>query len=298
MKLFITGANGYLGEFLTQYALDAGHKVTTLTRRPHVVANTSNMVLSLYDKDALKELLKDQDVVIHLAAIAHNAEKKTKAKSDLYRQVNVENTLILARAAKAAGIKRFIFMSSVKVNGERTTGRPFVATDIPQPEDDYGRSKWAAEQALKELFADGSVELVIIRAPLIWGGRVKGNLALIARLLKLGIPLPFRAIANKRDIVSCQNLCNLVLCATAHPMASGLTLMVSDGISRSTEEIVGLVARQMGIRPKLISVPIGILVCFSRLPLLGGHFQKLIGDLEIDISDTINSLQWHPESNC
>lgn len=293
MKICITGANGYIGQYLTTMMRDAGHSVTTLTRRPYYVANTQNKVLEHYDLTVLIDLLADQDAVIHLAALAHQI--KNKSHELLYQQINVDNTLCLASAAKVAQVKRFIFMSSIKVNGEQTGARPFTSFDMPSPEDGYGRSKWVAEQALKKLLADGSTEIVIVRSPLVWGGVMKGNLALLEKSLKLGIPLPFKNVKNKRDIVSCSNLCELISLLLVHPAAGGKTFLVSDGISRSTAQIVNLIANQLGVKARLISVPQTMVKWASRLPLSKGVIGKLIGNLEIDIEATKEILRWRPK---
>lgn len=295
MKILITGANGYLGQFLVPRVLAVGHEVTTLTRRQYSHANTHNEMMAEYDSKILSSILVGQDVVVHLAAFAHQAKRASPEIEARYHQINVVNTMRLAVAAKMAGVKRFIFISSVKVNGERTTVRPFTANDVPAPEDAYGRSKWAAEQELTHLFEDGVTELVIVRPPLIWGGVPKGNLALLKRLLELGIPLPFKSINNKRDLVSRENLCDLIVCVLSHPSAAWRTFLVSDGIARSTADISALVAQQVGIRPRLFSVGSHVLVWVSRLPFLQNTFDKLIGNLEVDISDTVKTLDWKPQ---
>lgn len=296
MKVFITGANGYIGQYLTKTARDTGHSVTTLTRKPYPIPDTHNRVSKNNNHEELTEFLKEQNIIVHLAAYAHQSTKSSPGIEHLYQQVNVKNTLQIARAAKQVGVKRFIFISSIKVNGERTDGRPFKSSDTPNPEDAYGRSKYAAEQELKILFSDGDTELVIIRPPLVWGGNMKGNLAFLEKLIKWHIPLPFKSIKNSRSVVSCANLCALILHVLEHPAAKGQVFMVSDDANRSTAQIITLIANQIGVHPLLIPCPVVLLKALYKFKPTKRICEKLIGNLEVDITATKEILQWSPKN--
>jgi nucleoside-diphosphate-sugar epimerase len=295
MKVLVTGANGYLGRALCPVLLARGHAITTLTRQPWLLPGTTNHLFLKDDKARLDEALLGQEVIIHLAALAHQAGQETPAMRSRYWSVNVEQTKVLAQAAVKAGVKRFIYISSIKVNGESTSSAPYRYDDAPRPEDLYGQSKWAAEQMLRELLAGTDTELVIIRPPLIWGGAVKGNLALLQALVRFKVPLPFGRIQNRRDLVSLDNLCSLINVVIAHPKAAGKTLLVSDGLARTTADIIKLVAANAGKKANIVNCPLWVLRLLNRLPVIGGRLQKLTGNLAVDIAPTCELLNWQPE---
>jgi nucleoside-diphosphate-sugar epimerase len=294
MNVVVTGANGYLGSALCPLLVERGHSVATVTRQPWVLQGATNHPIAWNNHAEIHRCLQGQEVVIHLAALAHQAGKETAAKEALYWLVNVEQTKVLAQAAIESGIKRFIYISSIKVNGESTTTVPYRFDSPPAPEDLYGRSKWAAEQMLQDLCAGTATELVVVRPPLIWGGTMKGNLALLQKWVRWGIPLPFGAIKNKRDLVSLNNLCDLIELVVQHPKAVGHTLLVSDGITRSTAEIIRLVSQARS--PNLLRCPSWIFNGLTNLPAVGKTFRKLTANLEVDISPTCELLGWHPRS--
>lgn len=290
MNLLVTGANGYLGRYLCPVLIAAGHNLATLTRKEWLEPQVKNYVWAF----GLQPAVQGVEVVIHLAALAHQVGRQSPETEALYYSVNVEQTRQLARAALAEGVKRFIYVSSIKVNGEATSESPYRYDSPPQPEDSYGRSKWAAEQALHELFDGSPTELVIIRPPLIWGGEMKGNLALLQKWARWRLPLPFGSIQNRRDLVSLQNLCNLIALVITHPQAGGQTLLVSDGVARTTADIVRLVT-EPGVGPALIiPCPAWVFKLFTRFPLIGGRLKKLGGNLEVDITPTCELLGWSP----
>lgn len=291
LKLLITGANGYIGQALVARTLNAGHSVSTLTRRPFDVEATKNFVAQ-YKEEELLLPLAGQDVVVHLAAKAHQSKSNSDAVRSDYYQVNVENTLALARAALSAGVKRFIFVSSIKVNGECTRGRPFRAEDIPAPEDIYGQTKWQAEQELRNLLNGTATELVIVRPPLVWGGELKGNLKLLARLIRWHIPLPFASVNNRRSLVSLDNLCNLLVACLTVPDLNMQVLLVSDGVARTTAQITQLLGESIGIKPWLVSCPAWVFKLIRCLPGGESVVAKLVSDLELDISATSRLTGW------
>ncbi len=294
MNVLVTGANGYLGRALCPFLVESGHSITTLTRQPWSLSGAKNHPAALDDGATLRTYLQEQDVVIHLAALAHQAGQATEAMRNLYWSINVEQTKKLAISALEAGVKRFIYISSIKVNGESTTITPYRFDSRPTPEDLYGCSKWAAEQMLHELFAGSVAELVVIRPPLIWGGHMKGNLALLQKLVRWRIPLPFGAINNRRDLVSLDNLCDLINLVIQHPKAAGQTLLVSDGVARTTADIIRLVAASEQRSANIVSCPQWAFTALSHMPIIGGKIKKLTGNLAVDISPTCELLGWQP----
>jgi len=212
-----------------------------------------------------------------------------------YRKVNVEGTLNLARQAVAAGVRRFVFLSSIKVNGEATAmGKPFQASDEPAPEDAYGVSKLEAEQGLMNLVAETDMEVVIIRPTLVYGPGVKGNFASMVKLVDKGVPLPLGAIHNKRSLVGIHNLIDLIIRCIDHPAAANQVLLASDGEDLSTTQLLRRVGRALGKAPRLIPVPPGLLQVGATLLGKKAMAQRLLGSLQVDISETRKLLDWKP----
>ena len=199
----------------------------------------------------------------------------------------------IAKLAVAANIPRIIYISSIKVNGNSTQNRPpFVADEIPQPSDDYGHSKLASELIFKKHLANTTTELVIIRPPLVYGRHNKGNLQSLEKLIGLGLPLPFANLHNKRDLVSVENLCALISLAVTHPNAAHQTFLVSDGVTRSTPEIVQLLANFQNKNVRFFKVPNWIYTALKKYrPQIN---ERLAGDLQVDIAKTQSCLDWSP----
>lgn len=294
MRLVVTGANGYVGRALCPLLVAQGHAVITLTRAPFELEGTSNRIIRWQQEEQVRACLQGQEGIIHLAALAHQAGRSDVATEALYMAVNLEQTRRLATLALELGVRRFIYISSIKVNGEATFGTPYRFDSPAAPQDIYGRSKWAAEQALHQLLDGTTTELVIIRPPLIWGGLMKGNLALLQRLVTMGVPLPFAGWQNRRDLVSLDNLCDLIAVVLSHQGAAGQTLMVSDGKARSTADIIRLISSGLEAQPKLIHCPHWVLKALARCPGLGSKLDKLMGSLEVDIQPTCKQLGWQP----
>jgi len=292
MKIAVTGANGFVGKHLLaalhdQYILAIG--------RTHVdnVDHFLTADLSLLPK--IEDSLKGIDVVIHCAARAHIMSDKALNPLLEYRSVNVEGTLNLAKQAAQAGVKRFIYLSSIKVNGESTIDKsPFTYMDEPNPEDAYGVSKLEAEVGLSVLAKSTGLEVVIIRSPLVYGPGVKGNLATMLNILKKGIPLPLGRVCNKRSLVSVFNLVDLIITCIDHPKAANQTFLVSDGHDLSSTELLHQLGKAIGRPSILFPVPFTVMVFFAKLLGKKSITDRLFGSLQVDIRHTCKTLDWLP----
>jgi nucleoside-diphosphate-sugar epimerase len=212
-----------------------------------------------------------------------------------YRKVNVDGTLNVARHALEVGVKRFLFVSSIKVNGEHTPpGRPFTEEAAPAPEDPYGISKYEAERELQALCAETGMELVIIRPPLVYGPGVKGNFASMIRLMEKGLPLPLGAVRNKRSLVALDNLVDLIVTCVDSPAAANQVFLAADGQDISTTELLRNVANAMGKPARLLPVPSGLLMLGASLFGKKAVAKRLLGSLQVDISKARELLGWQP----
>lgn len=234
-------------------------------------------------------------VVVHCAARVHVMSDTANDSLDEFRRVNVDGTLNLARQAAASGVRRFIFISSIKVNGEATyAGRSFGPSDTPAPEDPYGISKLEAERGLMQLADETSMEVVIIRPPLVYGPGVKGNFASLIKLMGKGLPLPLGAIYNKRSLVGIDNLVDLIIRCIDHPAAANQVFLAGDGEDLSTTELLRGLAEAIGSPARLIPVPAGLLSLGATFLGKRAVAQRLLGSLQVDISKTRNLLGWEP----
>lgn len=297
MKVLVTGASGFLGAHLCA-TLNSNPLVqlTPCVRKVSATDYDSAAVIPSIDSETVwKDALAGQDVVIHAAARAHIMKDEVVDPLAEYRRINVDGTLNLARQAADAGVKRFIFISSIKVNGEQTPlGQPFTPDDTPAPEDAYGISKSEAEQGLQEIASSTEMEVVIIRPPLVYGPGVKGNFASMISVVRRGIPIPFGAISNKRSLVGIDNLIDLIVTCIDHPNAANEIFLASDGRDLSTTQLLQGVARAMDRPSRLIPIPGSILsFCAS---LIGKRVvaQRLLGSLQVDISKNREILGWEP----
>lgn len=296
-KIMLTGASGFVGSrLLFELKNSARFETVGLCRRLPQGANkpTSYAVGDLEQAD-LSDLIRGTDVLIHAAARAHIMTDEMADPLAEYRRVNVDGTLNLARQTVAAGVKRFVFISSIKVNGEATVrGKAFYADGVPAPEDAYGQSKLEAEQGLMKLAAETGIEVVIIRPPLVYGPGVKGNFASMIKLVEKGLPLPLGAINNKRSLVGIDNLVDLVIRCIDHPAAANQVFLAGDGEDLSTTELLRGVGKAMGKSARLIPVPVGVLQFGATLLGKQTMAQRLLGSLQVDISKTCQLLDWKP----
>lgn len=296
-SILVTGANGFVGRALCPALEHAGHRVRRGVRRPRDAAR-DDAITPIGDIDAStdwSQALSGIDVVIHLAGRAHVMHETLAADAvrSAYFSTNADGTETLARSAAAAGARRIVFVSSIKVNGESTSGTPYRESDPPQPLDDYGRSKLEAERRLAAVARDTGIEHVIVRPPLVYGPGVKGNLARLIEIVERGIPLPFGAIDNRRSLIGLTNLVSVLRICAEHPAAAGKTFLLSDGRDVSTAELVHLIAAAMNRRARLVPVPASWLRAFARLTG-SGALARLTGSLQIDSSLIRACTGWQP----
>nr|WP_314898898.1 SDR family oxidoreductase [uncultured Deefgea sp.] len=290
--LLITGSNGFLGAALCTFLNDIKIDYQSVSRRGYAGS------ISVGNIDAhtqWSEALRDIDVIVHTAARVHVMNDASLDPLAEFRKVNVEGTLNLARQAVAAGVRRFIFISSIKVNGESTElGLPFFADDIAAPLDPYGVSKYEAEQGLLQLAQETGLEVVIIRPPLVYGPGVKANFASMMKWLSKGIPLPLGAIHNQRSLVALDNLVDLIVTCIDHPAAANQIFLAGDGEDLSTTELLQKMAKALDVSSRLIPVPMWCLQFGARLFGKQAMAQRLCGSLQVDISKAKNVLGWRP----
>lgn len=296
-RLLVTGADGFVGSALCQTLADTGYPVYAATRtlgRPLPVADRV-VVGDIHGQTDWSGALQGIDTVIHLAARVHVLKDTANEPLAAFRQVNAEGTLNLARQAAAAGVRRFIFISSIKVNGEVSPpGRPFQADDQPQPADAYGQSKHEAELALRQLTADTGLDVVIIRPPLVYGPGVKANFQRVMHWLAQGWPLPLGAINNRRSLVALANLIDLIITCINHPAAANQTFLVSDGDDMTTTDLLKRTAKALGKRAWLMPLPVGWLVMAAKVLGKQAQAQRLLGSLQVDTAKTRGLLGWMP----
>lgn len=299
MMVIVTGATGFIGQaLLARLSALSTLKILAVSRRPASVLRPSIAHAQITDINAdtcWRELLKGGEVVVHTAARVHVINDRVFDPLAEFRKVNVEGTMNLARQAVAAGVKRFIFISSVKVNGESTAlGKAYCSDSKPEPVDAYGISKLEAEEGLRELARETGLEVVIIRPPLVYGPGVKANFLSMMRWLSKGVPLPLGAIYNCRSLVAIDNLVDLIAICIENPAAANQIFLVSDGENLSTTELLRRMALALGKPAWLLPVPVWLLevgACLLGKRVLA---QRLCGSLEVDISKTRELLNWSP----
>lgn len=301
MKVFITGATGFVGKALVNELWTQGHSVIAAVRHhsvkfpmevdQHQVSDLSELGRG----NTLIETLKNVDVVIHTAARVHIMDDKSVEPLAEFRKMNVNATIELAKQAASVGVKRFIFLSSIKVNGESTEQRDaFRETDAPAPLDAYGQSKFEAEQALFELARSTSMEMVVIRPPLIYGPGVKANFASMIKIIKKGLPLPFAAISNQRSMLAITNLTDFIRLCLTHPAAANQIFLITDGEDVSTTLLLKKIAKAYKRPSRLLPVPVSWMQFFAKRIGKQNITDRLFSDLKIDNSKALHLLGWKP----
>lgn len=295
----VTGATGFVGGALVRHlAEQSAYKVRVATRTAYVPPGDRVEhvhIGSLTPECDWAAFVNGVDVIVHAAARVHLLNDSAENPDDEYFRVNVASTLNLANQAVLAGVKRFIFISSIKVNGESTLkGEPFTADQPSDPSDAYGISKCKAEQRLRELADRTGMEVVIIRPVLVYGPGVKANFFNMMRWLDKGMPLPLGAVDNLRSLVALDNLVDLIVRCTWHPAAANQTFLVSDGDDLSTTSLLRHVANALGKPARLIPVPVWLLKTGASALGKKAFLQRLCGSLQVDISKTCTMLDWTP----
>ncbi|MDP2820531.1 MAG: SDR family oxidoreductase [Polaromonas sp.] len=300
--ILVTGATGFVGKAVVRRLLaeDASRRVVVALRRDNQQWPERVLPRVTGDLEPSTEwsvALEGVSAVVHCAARVHVMADTAANPLDEFRRVNVQGTLNLARQAAAAGVRRFVFVSSIKVNGEATQlGRSFTADDAPAPLDAYGVSKMEAEQGLHEITSQTGMEVVIIRPPLVYGPGVKANFAAMMRWLARGVPLPLGAVHNQRSLVALDNLVDLIVTCLTHPAAANQTFLVSDGEDVSTTELLRRMGQAMGCPARLIPAPVSWLKLAAALVGKQDVAQRLCGSLQVDIEKTRRLLDWTPLS--
>jgi len=296
-KILITGATGFIAQNLIKKSLALDYLVRGITRKPIDFGNYSNLKFFFIDninsKEKLNKALQGIDCIVHCAG-----KTNLSSNADNFKLINVQFTKNLAECALKAGVKRFIFLSSIKVNGESTTKankiKVFNYNDEPNPQDSYAISKKEAEKLLQDIALKTGLEVVIVRLPLVYGSGVKGNLKRLIKLIKLRVPLPFKKIKNKRSYIGIDNVIDLLIRCIEHPNAVGKIFLASDGKDLSTPELMNLIASAMNRSIKFFSFPIGLLKFLGFIFKKQNEVDRLVGSLQIDNSYTKKTLDWSP----
>lgn len=298
LRILVTGANGFVGRWLCAGLSKRGYIVRAVVRavdKAELAKYEQVRVDDISSDTDWKDALTGVDVVIHLAARVHVMQEKNSDPLSEFRNINVRGTENLARYAVAAGVKRVVYVSSIKVNGEETSdGRKYVEADVPSPIDSYGVSKWEAEQALYRVSAGTQMEVVIVRPPLVYGPGVKGNFAQLLRVLSMGIPLPLSSVRNKRSLIYVENLVDALSTCATHPAAAGQTYLVSDGEDISSPELLLQLGAVIGSATRLFHCSPRFLEWAGAMTGQSSQVQRLLGSLQVDSGKIRRELNWTP----
>lgn len=295
MNILVTGANGFVGRYLCALLRSRGHKVRAVVRSATCEAPDVDelfFVSDLTDSVSLSELLVGCDCVVHLAARAHLLNDKSTDPLSEFRLANVSTTVALATCAANVGVKRFVYVSSIGVNGQFTKGIPFSESQLEHPHDDYALSKLEAENALRDISNKTGIEYVIVRPPLVYGPDAPGNFALLLKLVSYRIPLPFGRVHAKRSLISVWNLVDFLCVCVEHQRAANELFLVADNEDLTLAEILKFLA--VGMNHRLIFLPVGPVFLKTVASLFGRRLaiEKLTSDLVIDHSKILDKLGW------
>ena len=293
MKLLLTGSTGFLASALQKKLND--HVVILTSRDDEIESSSRFFRKNISSTENFSDCLSNVEVVIHTAARVHQMNDLAEDPQKEFMETNCFGTLNLAKQAAQAGVKRFIFISSIKVHGEEShSGRPFSFDDPRMPKDPYGISKAKAEEGLLKIAAETRLEVTIIRPPLVYGPDVKANFAALLKLASKNVPLPLGSVKNKRSFVALDNLVNLIVTCIDHPKAANQVFLVSDDNDVSTCELFSIMVDAFGKKARLINVSPHFLRLIAKLIGKEEVIDRLCGDLSVDIKHTRNTLDWTP----
>ncbi len=296
VRLLISGAGGFVGQAVCRRAAGRGLAVRGAVRKEAQLGTAERVLIGdMNDATDWSLALQDVDAVIHLAARVHVMKDTSADPLAEFRKVNVQGTENLARQAARFGVKRLVYVSSIKVNGEETTGgQCFLEHDVPAPKDPYGISKWEAELALHRIAEETGLEVVIARPPLVYGPEVKGNFVQMLHALAKGVPLPVGSVRNSRSLLCVENLADALLVCATHPAAAGQTYLVSDGEDVSTPDLLKQLGASMGRPARLFGCPPALLRVMGRLTGRSSQIERLLGSLRVDSGKIRRELDWTP----
>lgn len=291
----VTGAAGFVGSALCAELVRRHWTVTGLVRRvpAHQIAGVRYVTADLQQSTLPARLSDPVDAVVHAAARAHRLNERLAQPELVYAQANVVMSVALARAAMDWGAKRFIFLSTCGVLGNRTTGMALDESSPADPQTPYAASKLAAEEGLQAVFAEDPQRLVIVRPSLVYGAAAPGNFGLLLKLVRSGLPLPFARTDNRRNLLALDNLTDLLCHCLTHPAAGGQTFIATDGPPLSTRQIIEALACGMGRRPRLFALPDSLLVMVARLAGRTHAYNQLTQDLEYSSAKARQLLDWN-----
>jgi len=295
LRVLVTGSSGFIGGAILAKLVDMERyqlRTAGRSKPKNTSRDIDHVVIQDFSSDAkLADAVKDVDVIIHAAARVHVLQESSTDPLTEYRAVNLKGSMNLAQLGVEAGVRRLIFISSIKVNGESTEpGKPYTADDVPAPVDPYGVSKYEAELGLMHIAEKSGLEVVIIRPVIVYGPGVKANFLSMMNWLSKGIPLPFGSVPNKRSFLAVENLVDLIATCIDHPGAANQTFLVSDGEDLSTTELLRRMALALGKPSRLLPVPSGLLKTGARLLGKSDIAQRILGSLQVDISKTKKAL--------
>lgn len=298
MKVLVTGASGFVGKSVVKYLKLGNEYVVAASRSLNFCdADESFSITDYSAKDIWLKPLAGCDVVIHLAARVHVMHDKSSNPLEAFLEANLYGTINLANQAAAAGVIRFVFVSSIKANGEFTEGKAFVETDKSNPQDPYAISKWEAEKALRVIEKETGMQVVIVRPPLVYGAGVKANFASLLNVVNKKLPLPLASINAKRSLIYVDNLADAIIVCAIHPKAAGQTYLVSDGEDVSISQLIKKIAHALDKPSYLLTFPVSIMGFFASLLGKRSSIDRLTQSLIIDSSKIRQQLDWKPPFN-